>query len=107
MEKSVIPLFPLLLAGNRYTAKYYYCLIELSSKPHKLHNHVLRCSDWPASKKNKYLQKINEEGYVPSIEPVIAVIDLKYLTPKPNYSAYKLGDISPIGPTSLDIESLQ
>ncbi|CAG8441495.1 5717_t:CDS:2 [Cetraspora pellucida] len=48
--------------GNRYDAKCKYCLIELTGKPEKLHQHVLRCSNWPASEKTAYLQKIADEN---------------------------------------------
>ncbi|CAG8477570.1 13561_t:CDS:2, partial [Cetraspora pellucida] len=33
-------------------------------KPERLHQHVLRCSDWPASEKAVYLRKISEESSV-------------------------------------------
>ena len=52
-------------AGNRYIAKCRYCLIELSGKPEKLHNHVLRCSDWKPTEKAKYIQEVKEEKFVP------------------------------------------
>ena len=50
-------------SGNRYTAKCKHCLVELSGKPDRLHQHVLRCNDWPASEKTAYIQKISEETH--------------------------------------------
>ncbi|CAG8697326.1 1346_t:CDS:1, partial [Ambispora leptoticha] len=48
--------------GNRYTAKCKYCLTELNGKPEKLHQHVLRCNDWPILEKTNYLHKVGEES---------------------------------------------
>ncbi|CAG8448340.1 13750_t:CDS:2, partial [Cetraspora pellucida] len=46
--------------GNRYAAKCKYCLIELESKPERLHNHVLKCNSWPVSEKASYFKKATE-----------------------------------------------
>ncbi|CAG8456920.1 4443_t:CDS:2 [Scutellospora calospora] len=52
-------------AGNRYTAKCKHCLVELSGKPDRLHQHVLQCNNWPVSEKTSYIQKISEETHAP------------------------------------------
>ncbi|CAG8742634.1 16565_t:CDS:2, partial [Cetraspora pellucida] len=48
--------------GNRYIAKCKYCLSEFSGKTDRLHQHVLRCSDWLSTEKSAYLQKVSEES---------------------------------------------
>ncbi|CAG8718780.1 530_t:CDS:1, partial [Cetraspora pellucida] len=48
--------------GNRYMAKYKFCLSEFSDKPERLHQHVLKCSDWPPLGKATYLSKISNES---------------------------------------------
>ncbi|CAG8496058.1 3070_t:CDS:2 [Cetraspora pellucida] len=44
-------------AGNRYTAKCFYCKYELSGKLKKLHSHIIAYSKWPVTVKNNYIQK--------------------------------------------------
>src|SRR6185437_1720424 len=50
------------VGGNRYTAKCKYCLVELSGKPEKLHQHVTRCKDWNINEKTTYLHNVAEES---------------------------------------------
>ncbi|CAG8699469.1 4053_t:CDS:2, partial [Ambispora leptoticha] len=38
--------------------------VELIGKPEKLHQHVLRCRDWPASEKTNYLQKVTSKELI-------------------------------------------
>ena len=66
-------------AGNRYIAKCRYCLIELSGKPEKLHNHVLRCSDWKPTEKLNIFKKLKKKNLYLINVPMIALMMMKMI----------------------------
>lgn len=47
--------------GNRYEAKCGFCLVTFEGRPGRLHNHVLRCAQWPMLEKTLYIQKASKD----------------------------------------------
>ena len=47
--------------GNRYEAKCGFCLVTVEGRPDRLHNHVLRCAQWPMLEKTLYIQEASKD----------------------------------------------
>ncbi|CAG8786850.1 2768_t:CDS:2, partial [Cetraspora pellucida] len=75
------------ITGNRYLAKCIYCQSELPGRPEKLHNHVLKCGNWPVAEKTNYIK--NATSYVPSTHKKIKVNDEETASDNPSSSALR------------------